>query len=157
MKKVASIPARGRSTFPVSFVKAMRQRRFGFLQSEAADATPTKAVKDKTETITGRDGYIVQRALIYAIAHIQSLPLEAQEGSDMADMCAIARAHDAVAMGMYAGHVSDHTGVTVELWPGEALHDCWDLDWAAAFSDALCGILEAPATKKKINPARAGA
>jgi hypothetical protein len=69
----------------------------------------------------------------------------------MADMCAIARAHDAVTMGMYAGDVCDHTGVTVELWPGEALRDSWDLTWAAAFNDALFGPLEEPAKPKKTN------
>ncbi len=74
----------------------------------------------------------------------------------MADMCAIARAHDASAMGAYAADVSDRTGVMVELWPGEALHDAWDLDWAVEFYDV--DILEEPAKPEKSNQdAQAGA
>ncbi|KRW96245.1 hypothetical protein [Paracoccus sp. MKU1] len=38
-------------------------------------------------SVTGRDGYIVAKALVYAIAHIQSLPEERQEYGDMLDMC----------------------------------------------------------------------
>jgi hypothetical protein len=151
MKQVTSIRRRRGSIVPLSTVKAMRQRYFGHLRSEAAEATPTKAAKDKAASIAGRDGYIVKRALLYAIAHIRSLPPEEQEGSDMADMCAIARAHDASTMGAYAADVCTHTGVAVELWPGEALRDSWDLAWAGAFNDALFGPLEEPTKPKKTN------
>lgn len=145
MKQITSTADR-RSTFPLSTVKALRQRHFGFLQSELSEATPTK---DKAASIAGRDGHIVQRALLYSIAYIQSLPPEEQELSEMADMCAIVRANDASTMGAHAANVCAHTGVAVELWPGEALRDSWDLTWAGAFNDALFGPLEEPAKPNK--------
>lgn len=43
-------------------------------------------------SVTGRDGYIIGKALVYAIAQIQSLPARRQEFSDMCDMCALVRA-----------------------------------------------------------------
>jgi hypothetical protein len=140
-----------RSTFPLSSVKAMRQRYVGHLRSELSEATPTQAAKDKAASIAGRDGHIVQRALLYSIAYIQSLPPEGQEWSEMADMCAIVRANDASTMGAHAADVCAHTGVAVELWPGEALRDCWDLDWAGAFNDTLFGPLEEPAKPTEID------
>jgi hypothetical protein len=146
MKQITSTADR-RSTFPLSSVKAMRQRYVGHLRSELSEATPTQAAKDKAASIAGRDGHIVQRALLY----IQSLPAEEQEWSEMADMCAIVRANDASTMGAHAADVCAHTGVAVELWPGEALRDSWDLDWAGAFNDALFGVLEEPTKPKKSN------
>lgn len=45
-----------------------------------------------TETnVTGRDGYIIANALIYAICTIQNLPEDRQEWSDMKDMCELAK------------------------------------------------------------------
>ena len=146
MKQITSTADR-RSTFPLSSVKAMRQRYVGHLRSELSEATPTQAAKDKAASIAGRDGHIVQRALLY----IQSLPAEEQEWSEMADMCAIVRANDASTMGAHAADVCAHTGVAVELWPGEALRDSWDLAWAGAFNDALFGVLEEPTKPKKSN------
>lgn len=58
--------------------------------------------------ITGRDNYIILKALAYAIAVIEALPIERQEGSDCADMrdllhhfvpAAAARGHMALAIG----------------------------------------------------------
>ncbi len=37
--------------------------------------------------VTGRDGYIIANALMYAICTIQNLPEDRQEWSDMRDMC----------------------------------------------------------------------
>jgi hypothetical protein len=70
MKQVTSISADGRDIVPLSTVKAIRQRYFGLLRSEVAEATPAKVAKDKAASIARRDGYIVQRALLYAIAYI---------------------------------------------------------------------------------------
>lgn len=36
--------------------------------------------------VTGRDGYIIVKALAYAIAVIEALPVARQEGSDCDDM-----------------------------------------------------------------------
>ncbi|HZZ63764.1 MAG TPA: hypothetical protein VFE63_21810 [Roseiarcus sp.] len=110
MKKATSRTADSRNFVPVSTMKALRQRHFGLVEDELKEAAPTKAAKDKATSITGRDGYIVPQALIYAIAHIQSLPSKEQEWSNMADMCAIARAHDASTMGAHAADVYAHTG-----------------------------------------------
>jgi len=68
--------------------------------------------------ITSRDGYIEGQALLYAIAHIQSLPERKQEFSNMCDMCAIARERihpDALLMN--ANSVFVHTGLKVDIWP----------------------------------------
>ena len=43
----------------------------------------------KNTSITGRDGFIVPQAMLYAIGYIQSLPEERQEWSNMLDMCMI--------------------------------------------------------------------
>lgn len=75
-------------------------------------------------SITERDGYIRLKALLYAIAHIQSLPQELQERSDMADMCALFR-HEMTHNGQFDVPVSAalvfgveaHTGVAIDLWP----------------------------------------
>jgi hypothetical protein len=49
-----------------------------------------KLSKKSTQgSITGRDGYIVAKALAYAIEIIESLPEERQEASDREDMIAI--------------------------------------------------------------------
>ena len=45
----------------------------------------------QNESITGRDDYIISQALVYAAGHIQRMPSERQEWSNMADMCQIAR------------------------------------------------------------------
>ncbi len=39
--------------------------------------------------VTGRDGYIIAKALCYAIAFIDTLPFERRESSDRDDMVAI--------------------------------------------------------------------
>lgn len=43
--------------------------------------------------ITGRDGYIVRKALAYAITAIDGLPVEWREESDRDDMAALLQAH----------------------------------------------------------------
>lgn len=45
-----------------------------------------------TSSITGRDGYILTRALAYAISAITALPTYLQARSDLADMQALLRA-----------------------------------------------------------------
>lgn len=51
------------------------------VQNQTTTTTPEAA------SATGRDGYITLKALVYAIAHIQSLPRDRQEYGDMLDMC----------------------------------------------------------------------
>lgn len=71
----------------------------------------------RTASVTGRDGYITNKALLYAIAHIQSLPPELQEWSDMYDMCLLARARLGVHTFAQAIGVESHTGRPFTLWP----------------------------------------
>ncbi len=149
MKKVTSKTAHGGKNVPISAVKAIRQRHFGFLKEEIKEAAPTKAAKDEAASIAHRDGYTVQRALIYAIALIQCLPRKKQDRDVMADMCAIARAYDASAMSAHADDVAYRTGVSVELWPGKALGDAWDPNWAVEFYGV--DVLEEPAKPEKSN------
>lgn len=72
---------------------------------------------ENSNSITGRDGYIVNQALLYAIAHIQSLPEEKQEWSNMRDMCAIVRADMAFFTIQLVCGVEHHTGIVPNLWP----------------------------------------
>lgn len=71
----------------------------------------------RSTSITGRDGYIVNQALIYAIAHIQSLPEEKQEFSNMCDMCAIVLSKFSAFTASQIAGVAAHTGHEVNLWP----------------------------------------
>lgn len=70
--------------------------------------------------ITGRDGFILRKAVLYAISTIQVLPHERQEWSDLRDMKALARA---LLPGLrerdfMADNVARHTGVRPDLTPG---------------------------------------
>lgn len=68
------------------------------------------------EGITGRDTYILGKALIYAIAQIQSLPVRRQEQSDLADMRNLAKAAiDPRFLDLLHLTVSAATGVTVSM------------------------------------------
>ncbi|MCM2504106.1 hypothetical protein NDN16_10525 [Aureimonas altamirensis] len=69
--------------------------------------------------ITGRDGYIVTQALIYAIAHIQNLPEEDQEWANMRDMCRLVRASTSPFIPQFMLSVKNHTGTLPNLWPEE--------------------------------------
>ncbi|GHA35037.1 hypothetical protein GCM10007989_33700 [Devosia pacifica] len=73
----------------------------------------------RSTSVTGRDGYIVNQALLYAIAHIQSLPEEKQEFSNMCDMCAIVLSDLSAFTANQIRDVALHTGHTVNLWPLE--------------------------------------
>jgi hypothetical protein len=76
--------------------------------------------KSLTNTnITGRDNYIIAKALIYAIAEIQSLPSEKQEYSDMMDMCDIANKFWPDFLAILEREVLIHTGKPVNLNPEE--------------------------------------
>ena len=46
-------------------------------------------VKPRRRSVTGRDGYIITKALAYAVEAIAMLPEERQEASDRADMLAL--------------------------------------------------------------------
>jgi len=54
---------------------------------------PRKAAPPQPEGVTGRDGYIVAKALAYAIATIDALPFRWREGSDADDRRRLLRAH----------------------------------------------------------------
>jgi hypothetical protein len=69
------------------------------------------------EEITGRDTYIIAKALIYAITYIQSLPERRQEWSDMADMCGIVKALPNDALSNLKTGVFRHTGTPIDLNP----------------------------------------
>jgi hypothetical protein len=57
--------------------------------------TPEKSAEPKPppapESVTGRDGYIIQKALAYAAHYIVGLPREHQEASDQNDMLCLLR------------------------------------------------------------------
>lgn len=89
-------------------------------------------------SITGRDGYIQTKALVYAIGQIQSLPDHKQEWSDMYDMCQLLRAHLGPAeLASYAVGVEWHTGNPVNLFPedGEDL-SAKDKEFKSSFERA---------------------
>lgn len=151
MEKATSITADSRQALPVSTVEDIWQRDFGFLPDKMKEAAPIKAAKYKARSITDRDGYVLRRALVYDIARIQSLPPRKQQWGEIVDMCAMARSHDVSTMGAHAADVYANTSVRVEIWPGQAVGDAGDLDWAVAFSEARVGILEEPAKPKKTN------
>ncbi|MDQ7777687.1 hypothetical protein [Paracoccus aminovorans] len=89
--------------------------------SMANNNTPTP----EAASITDRDGYIVAKALAYAIARIQSLPDDRQEHGDMLDMCALLRGHDLPQsmLDMILLDVERHAQQEVDVYPGEELHD----------------------------------
>lgn len=94
-------------------------------------------MKDYSETasaassVTGRDGYITLKAMLYAIACIQSLPEADREYGDLQDMRTLVRAkvhdmarndstHDVPIMFCYAMlEVHRHTGQMPDLWPND--------------------------------------
>jgi hypothetical protein len=78
-------------------------------------------------SLNGREGYIVMKALIYAVARIQSLPRDRQEYSDMIATCALVR-ESAPAMfsstaperfASFVWEVESHVGHEIDLWPSE--------------------------------------
>lgn len=71
-------------------------------------------------SMVGRVGYINLKALLYAVACIQTLPGDKQEWSDMCDMCAIARSTLAERPNRGADilwSVEHHVGHQIDLWP----------------------------------------
>ena len=76
------------------------------------------------KTVTARDGYIINKALAYAIAWIDSLPKEQQEASDRCDMVAIliSRIPSPRQRAVLASGVQCHTGVLPDFtdWKLEA-------------------------------------
>ena len=63
--------------------------------------------------VTGRDGYIMAKALCYAIAFIDSLPIEIRENFDRDDMVAILveTVPDGAKRELLARDVEAHTGI----------------------------------------------
>jgi hypothetical protein len=74
-------------------------------------------------SITGRDDYILAKALIIAISHIQRLPPKKQAWSDMVDMCRIAHTFDPGSMGAYTADAYRITGFLVNLFPDDVTVD----------------------------------
>ncbi|QFR32585.1 hypothetical protein [Ancylobacter sp. TS-1] len=73
--------------------------------------------KNAAKSITGRDGYFVNQALLYGIAHIQSLPDHMQEWNNMRDMCLIVRTRASVFTIPQIIAVEQHTWKSLTLWP----------------------------------------
>ena len=71
----------------------------------------------KNTSITGRDGFIVPQAMLYAIGYIQSLPDERQEWSNMLDMCMIVRAQQSPFMISHIINLEVFHGFKIDLWP----------------------------------------
>jgi len=71
--------------------------------------------------VTGRDSYIVHKALAYAIATIQNLPKQRQEYSDMLDMCALLKANPAACI--FILEAQNHMGVPINLDPEQELEN----------------------------------
>jgi hypothetical protein len=74
-------------------------------------------------SITGRDDYILARALIIAISYIQRLPPKKQARGDMVDMCMIAHTFDPGSMGAYVADAYRVTGFLVNLFPDDVTVD----------------------------------
>lgn len=96
--------------------------------------------------VTGRDDYLANQAIIYAIAYIQNLPKDQQERSNMMDMCAIARTLPPTALALLVAQTQLHTGTIIDIWPGEDA----DFDVATrrerkAFKSALNAVIAARA------------
>lgn len=72
-------------------------------------------------TVTGRDGYIAAKALVYAIARIQSLPEEWQEYGDMLDMCSLVQESKLPQsmLDMIVYGVERHVQHEVDIYPSE--------------------------------------
>lgn len=95
--------------------------------------------------ITGRDGDIQAKALVYGIAAIQALPREKQEWSDMNDMRTLARAWvDAESLALIAHGVERHMGVNVDMFVGETVKTSieYDLQYKAALQKLRDGFAE---------------
>jgi hypothetical protein len=71
----------------------------------------------KRNEVTGRDNYIIFKALAYAIATIQSLPERYQEWSDMCDMCALLRSAGESVAFFAIMSAENHTGNSVDPDP----------------------------------------
>ena len=69
--------------------------------------------------LTGRDSYVIHKALLYAICHIQNIPEVKQEWSDMVDMCLIVRSRLSLSNALGVRMVELHTGENMTLWPEE--------------------------------------
>lgn len=87
--------------------------------------TKNNTATPKAASVTGRDGYIIAKALAYAIARIQSLPDDRQEYGDMLDMCALLHERDLPqsTLDMILLDVERHVQHEVDAYPGEDLDD----------------------------------
>ena len=70
----------------------------------------------KSHDHTGRDSYIIPKALAYAIATIQNLPDGQQEFGDMADMCRLFRRLAPSAAAHFAASVVNHADLMPEIF-----------------------------------------
>lgn len=85
----------------------------------------TTATVPEAASATGRDGYIIAKALAYAIARIQSLPDDRQEYGDILDMCALLHERDLPQsmLDMILLDVERHVQHEVDVYPGEDSED----------------------------------
>lgn len=105
---------------------------------------PNETTPDSATSVTGHDGYIMGKALAYAIAYIQSLPEERQEFSDMCDMAMIARQRFGVLMPLHVLGVEAHTGQAPDLCPedvaGPDVLEPEDAALGASIAEAGCAL-----------------
>lgn len=65
-----------------------------------------------------RDGYVIVKGLLYAIACIQGLPAEQRENGDMIAMCRLVRGmKNSVLFAHTQWGVESHVGREIDLWP----------------------------------------
>jgi hypothetical protein len=69
------------------------------------------------DEITGRDDYIIGKALLYAVAAIQALPEDKRELGDMSDMCKLIRACSGAQLWYHVANVEAHIDREIDLWP----------------------------------------
>lgn len=71
--------------------------------------------------ITGRDKFVMMQSLLYAIAHIQSLPPNSRDVPLMCDMCTLARAFGGLSLSYLIENVKGFIGhgEVVDLYPKE--------------------------------------
>jgi hypothetical protein len=95
----------------------------------------------KTNNVTGRDGFIIAKALAYAIATIQALPEHMQEYSDMCDMCEILRSFPEGMALSTAFSVFGHTEHILNLFPEDPEAQS---RFSASMTDFLKFVRDAP-------------
>lgn len=77
------------------------------------------------------------KGLLYGIAHIQALPEDMQEETDMAEMCAYVRGYDHSQLWKLVWEVEAHIGKQIELWPAGYSYSDHDFDQRVTMRNAI--------------------